>query len=528
MLTIEDDEVSKSKKSSLNLKNLFSSTSGIDPLSDIIRKEAKSIVHSRFKKKSSKDKIKHKPWKLEEEWFDFVNEASERVIKNFVNSTLESFLNAKLFNVFQCIGSAGSVYTLLAPYFFSFGLFKKDRAFARECLSNLLGKKYDLKKVNTKVALFTDTFQETNGVALTLRMQLKLAKKHYKDMEIITCNSKPGPEGTAVFNPLGTFDLPEYQGLKLYYPSFLSMLEYCYNRGFNLICSSTPGPVGLCALGIAKVLNIPIHGTYHTAFPKYASELTGDFDMEELTWKYMLWYYSHMDIVYSPSKATAKELASRGLDKHKIKVYPRGIDIERFSPIKRNGFWTKYSGIKSESTKLLYVGRVSKEKNLDVLCKAYKELIKVRPDVQLIVVGQGPYLSEMQERLKATKALFTGWLYEEDLAQAYASSDVFVFPSATDTFGNVILEAQASGLPVIATDQGGPKENLIVDQTGLLVPANDSMAFYSAILHLISNPDLIEEMKLKARDYMEKRSIEAAFLKSWDMYEKNRFENPVY
>ena len=150
--------------------------------------------------------------------------------------------------------------------------------------------------------------------------------------------------------------------MKLYYPPLLEMLDYCYENEINLIHAATPGPIGLAALAIARILKLPIHGTYHTALPQYVSELTSDVGLEEAAWNYMIWFYNQMDTVFVPSLATGNELISKGIHEEKVKFYPRGIDTERFHPAKRNGFLeTKYE-VKNSEFKLLYVGRVSRKR----------------------------------------------------------------------------------------------------------------------------------------------------------------------
>jgi glycosyltransferase involved in cell wall biosynthesis len=161
---------------------------------------------------------------------------------------------------------------------------------------------------------------------------------------------------------------------------------------------------------------------------------------------------------------------------------------------------------------------VSREKNLPVLVQAYREICRQRPNVHLVVVGDGPYLDEMQKELQDWPVTFTGYLKGHDLAAAYASSDLFVFPSTTDTFGNVILEAQASGLPVIVTDQGGPKENMAPEKSGLVVPGNDHNALCNAVLLLIDDLKKLKKMSAQARLLMESRSFENAFAKQWKLY----------
>jgi glycosyltransferase involved in cell wall biosynthesis len=434
---------------------------------------------------------------------------------------LESLSGGNIFDVFQILGSAGSLYTMLAPYFVAFTLFTKDRHFCRQCLDFISNGRRATKREKLKVAHFTDTYYDVNGVAKTLQMQTEMALRNHKMQQIITCGPDRQRPQVTNFSPIGTFELPEYPDIKLYYPPFLKMLGYCYTENFTHIHSATPGPIGLAALAIARILKLPVFGTYHTALPQYASFLTEDSAMEELMWKFSVWYYNQMDVVYVPSKATGLELETKGIRKEKIKFYPRGIDLERFHPSKRNGFFRNRFGVDSKDLKLLYVGRVSKEKNMPFLVEAFMQLANVRADIRLIVVGDGPYLAEMKKALSGTPATFTGFLSGEGLAQAYASSDLFIFPSTTDTFGNVVLEAQASGLPVIVTDEGGPKENLVPERTGFVIPAEDIEAFLRAVIKLADHPQLLAAMKRHAREYMEGRSFEAAYIELWDSYREH-------
>ncbi|NNJ99705.1 MAG: glycosyltransferase family 1 protein [Desulfatitalea sp.] len=371
------------------------------------------------------------------------------------------------------------------------------------------------------MAHFTDTYYEVNGVAKTLQQQVHYALKNKMSYRMVTCYSEEeatDQPGVRNFKPIGTYELPEYPELKINYPPFLEMLAYCYDEEIDHIHAATPGPVGLAALAISKILKLPISGTYHTAIPQYAQILTGDESIEEITWKYVLWYYDQLDVVYAPSTSFKDELAAKGLDSKKIKLYPRGIDIVLFNPAKRNGIFQNQYPL-GQGTKLLYVGRVSKEKNLELLVNAFKKLVKAGEKVQLVVVGDGPYREEMCEELINLPCCFTGYLENEKLASVYASSDLFVFPSTTDTFGNVVLEAQASGLPVIVSDQGGPCENMIHGQTGLICRSDDVESLLDAIQSLLSDTGSRRAMGKAARGYVEQRSFENAFLKMWELYQ---------
>ncbi|CCH49018.1 glycosyltransferase [Pseudodesulfovibrio piezophilus] len=456
---------------------------------------------------------------LEREWSRFVSLAANRVLSQFADRTLNSLLGANLFDVFHSIGSAGSLYALLVPYFVGYDLFSSERKFSRDCLARFRSKPRDNGGQDLKIAHFTDTFDEINGVARTIRQQLEMVARHGKDMTVITCGAKADVPGAVSFAPVGRFSIPEYPEIILAYPPFLNMLTHCFEQEYDCILAATPGPVGLAALAISKILKLPFHGTYHTAFPEYVGAFTEDATLEDGCWRYMSWFYDQMQVIYAPSEATKFELSDRGIDPEKIVTYPRGVDTERFHPTRRNGFYTQFQ-IQSR-TKLLYVGRISQEKGLDALADAFSKVSKIREGLQLIVVGDGPYLSEMRRILKGTPVTFTGVLKGDALAQAYASADLFVFPSATDTFGNVVLEAQASGLPVIVTDKGGPCENVLPNETGLIFPADDVDALLRAIVYMIDTPERIEYMGKKARTHVENRTFDATFLKTWEIFDSN-------
>lgn len=484
-------------------------------LPELLRHEAETLIHE--------DKALYSLAKsgltggrpMEDEWLRFVTRASNKVLAGFGDRLLGQLSGANIFDIFNGLGAAGALYTVLAPYFVAYTVFTKDRALCREARAALRG---DDEERQVKVGHFTDTFHDVNGVALTLKMQVNMANKHGKELKVVTCSCGGGEEmpGVKQFAPIGSCELPEYPGQTFHYPPFLEMLEYVYEQGFTHLHSATPGPIGLAALGISRILKLPIYGTYHTAFPQYAKVLTGDDAMEELMWKYMLWYYNQMDKVFVPSRATGEELAAKGIDPSKITLFTRGVDIERFTPAKRNGALAKW-GVDS-GTSLLYVGRISREKNLHLLAEAFLKLRRTHSGVNLVVAGDGPYLTEMKRSLAGKGAVFTGYVQGEELAGLYASCDLFVFPSTTDTFGNVVLEAQASGLPVIVTPFGGPRENVEAGSTGLVVEAVDPDGLARAMEELVRDEPRRLRMSRAARAAMENRSFDLAFMKTWDLY----------
>jgi glycosyltransferase involved in cell wall biosynthesis len=422
---------------------------------------------------------------------------------------------ANPFDLFSAAGSAGGFYTLLAPYLISYSLFSKNRNLAKSAYKRFHPE--ILSVGASRVAVFTDTLEEINGVARTWNKNIELARRTGKELSVTTCSTAPGREGEFegrhYFRPAAVYEAPEYPEQKLYIPPLLEMLRFCYENDFTHIHGATPGPLGLTAMAIARILKLPFCTTYHTSVPQYAGYLTGDSGVEDLMWRYIVWFYNQSDIIFSPSLATCEELAEKGIQESKFRLMPRGVDSVKFHPDKNRPLsWMP------EGKKLLYVGRVSREKNLPLLCDAFKRLCMSVKNVSLIVVGDGPYFSEMKETMKGLPCLFPGYVEGDELTATYCQSDVFVFPSVTDTFGNVVLEAQACKTPVIVTDMGGPKENLIPGETGIIISGNEEGALVTAMRSMLANPAKIKRMGERARGYAESRSFEKAFDQYWELY----------
>ena len=454
---------------------------------------------------------------------DFVGEVTQNVQLSCANSVLADVLKGNFFNVFKLVGAMGSLYAMLAPYGIGYSLFAQDKMFARQCLRRMTdrGGVSGIISENAVVAHFTDTYSEVNGVAKTLQSMLPLAREQGKNMDILTCvqaenaetpaQSGPGPVN---FSPIGSFSIPEYPELSLNYPPALKIVQHCYERGYTLLHSATPGPMGLAALLTAKMLKLPIHATYHTAFPQYILELTGDPSLEEATWRYVYWYYNQMDVVFAPSAATMKELIAHGLPEEKIRLYPRGVDAKRYTPA-----WQKQQKAEAEGVRFLYVGRLSREKSVHRLVDAFRLVLGQMPTARLSIVGDGPQAEDLQRQAADMPVTFTGYLTGAALVRAYEQADIFVFPSTTDTYGKVVLEAQAAGLAVVVSGQGGPRENVIPGKSGIVVRQETAEAYASAMLALASDAPMLLGMKREARSYAESRSSEKAFAAQWKLIE---------
>ncbi len=436
------------------------------------------------------------------QWLQTVSQATQASIRDLLGYTLEQFAHANVFNVGRGLGSISSLLTMLLPYYISYKVFQDGRIFAE----NVPFAPSEPRA--PRVAHFTDTLHDTNGVAITLRKVAALARRRGKDNTFITCHTGDAIPGEKAFAPLAVYALPEYPALSLALPPALDVLEHCYQENYTHVHAATPGPVGLMGLITAKLLQRPFITFYHTEFPQYVGRLTGEAGLEELTWQYMAWFYRQADVVLVSSHASRRALEERGVSREKIRLIPRGVDTARFCPGPRS--------VETSAITLLYVGRISKEKGLDVLAAAYKRI--AAPHLRLVIVGDGPYRAELEERLAGCAADFRGHLDGDDLVQAYRDCDLLVFPSATDTFGNVVLEAHACGKPAIVTDAGGPQEIIVDGKTGLVVAANDPAALADGVSTLLDRAKLAA-MGADARTWVQHRSFEQVFFSSlWDVY----------
>jgi glycosyltransferase involved in cell wall biosynthesis len=304
-----------------------------------------------------------------------------------------------------------------------------------------------------------------------------------------------------VFPSCAELPLPHYEELVLCAPSLLDVVEFLHRYDATAIHASTPGPMGVVALLAARLLQLPIAATYHTDVPNYARILTGRLLAGEVSWLYILGFYRLVDEVLVPSASSRRQLVARGLPAERIAPLPRWVDSELFTPSRRDlGLWPRL-GV-GPGLKLLFVGRLSREKNLELLAGAFEDLIATGYAVRLVLAGDGPYRQILQARLQGLPATFLGFVPHADFPAIYASADLFVFPSATDTFGNVVLEAQAAGLPVVVSDSGGPAELVQDGNTGVVVHANDRRALVGAIRSLLDDPGRLALMSVQARRFV--------------------------
>jgi glycosyltransferase involved in cell wall biosynthesis len=329
------------------------------------------------------------------------------------------------------------------------------------------------------VAIFTDNdFDKVNGVTTTLSAVLRCAPREMR-LRIYTA-ALVGVEQPD-YLALRSFGvpIPFYGEMRMYIPRLLAFVARARADRIDVVHLTTPGPVGLAALYVAWRLGLPLVGSFHTDLAAYTALLSGSPRLGALMREYMRWPYGKCARVLVPSHHTRALLVGAKGNAEKIHVWSRGVDTDLFTPQKRSAALREAWHVSDNRPALLYVGRVSREKGLALLAPLRDRLHAAGIEHRFVIAGQGPMISELRRQLP--DAVFTGVLSRAAVADAFASADAFVFPSRTDTAGNVVLEAQASGLPVIVSSDGGPRENIIEGTTGLVCQTDHPSEWSAAV-----------------------------------------------
>lgn len=365
-----------------------------------------------------------------------------------------------------------------------------------------------------RIALFSETYlPQRNGVALILdRLVSHLTHRGHE--VLVAAPFSWHPRGEAALPPNACIirvpgvPLPRYPDLTIAMPYARRVLRAVRDFEPDVIHLATEYTVGLTGLRAAKALGIPAVTSFHTNIPGYLP-FYGFGWARESCWRYLRWFHNRAAVTLCPSETTRQILLERGF--RNVRIWGRGVDTALFAPAHREDGVRRRHG-PDNALHLLYVGRLTPEKDLAMLFDAYQRVTAREPTrpVHLVLVGDGAYSPKTQASAPRD-VTFTGYLEGRALSEAYSSADVFVFPSRVETLGNVVLEALASGLPVVGVSEGGTVENVHDGVNGVLCEPGDPGAFADGILRLVSDSDLRQRLSRNARAWAEERSWDAAF-----------------
>jgi glycosyltransferase involved in cell wall biosynthesis/predicted metal-dependent phosphoesterase TrpH len=356
-----------------------------------------------------------------------------------------------------------------------------------------------------RIAIVADGIGSTHGVTRTIEEIRGRGVAGY-EIEVVATD----PHVDRRLSAVTEFDVPFYPGLRIGVPSLSAAVQTLTESAFDAIHVCSPGPAGIAGVMLAKALGLPLIGSYHTELTAYAQLRSERAQVAAAMEMAVGAFYGACDLVLSPSPASDKALARIGLAPEKIMRWDRGVDTSRFDPALRADRGT------DTAIYVLYAGRITKEKGADLLVDSFLAARERDERLHLVFAGGGPEQERVAERL-GKHATFLGWLQGDDLARAYASADIFLFGSQTDTFGQVILEAQASGVAVVAVDAGGPATLIEHRATGLLCEPS-SAALSDALVELAGSPLLRERLALAAQSAVRERTWERALSRLADGY----------
>ena len=346
-----------------------------------------------------------------------------------------------------------------------------------------------------RIALFSETFlPKLDGVSNTLCYLLEHLARRGHECLMFAPEGAPDRYAETTIIGLSSFAFPLYPELRLVPPGANVERELTEFEP-DLVFLINPALLGLVGLRHARTLDLPVVAAYCTDMPYY-TEKYGLGLFKDPVVAYFRWVHNQADLNLCPSNFTRQQLEAWGFER--LKIWRRGVDSERFSPKYRSREWReRLSGGAPDAPLLLYVGRLGIEKRIGMLRPALDAV----PEARLAIVGDGPNREELKTLFAGTHTVFTGFLRGEDLSHAYASGDVFCFPSASETFGNVVLEAMASGLPVIVSRSGGQVDHVRQGDNGLLFPTEDQGALVDAVQRLATDLDYARQLGAKALEY---------------------------
>ncbi|MRG87419.1 glycosyltransferase family 4 protein [Salinibacillus xinjiangensis] len=362
-----------------------------------------------------------------------------------------------------------------------------------------------------RIAIFSDTYApEINGVARTLRHYTTYLEKQGIEYRLFVPNASTPVPSIPQVQRFTSIPFLLYQECRLAIPNPIKIKQSLDEFKPTLIHIATPFNLGLYGLHYGKKQGIPMVASYHTHFDVYLEYYHLTF-LQNWIWKYMKWFHHSFEKVYVPSQSTKEKLLSKNIHQN-IELWGRGVNHSYYSPTKKsNTLFKERYHIHDDKKILLYVGRIAPEKDIHIVLETYNDLPEhLKQETHLVIVGDGPLFRELSEKT-GPNITWTGFMEPDQLSQLYASSDLFLFPSSSETFGNVVLEALSSGLPVIGANAGGVQHLVDHEVTGFLCEPRDIKDFVRYTSKLLDDSTLRLTYSKAAREIAREWSWDAIF-----------------
>ena len=358
---------------------------------------------------------------------------------------------------------------------------------------------YPATRPSLRIAVVTETWPpEVNGVAMTLAKLVQGLSHRNHDVQLIrprqTKTDSPMSDSSLEEVLMRGMPIPRYPELKLGLPSKKTLVKTWTLRRPDVVHIATEGPLGWSALQAAKVLKLPVTSDFRTNFQSYSKHYGVGWLRKPIV-AYLRKFHNATACTMVPTRELMRTLSQNGFAN--LKVVSRGVDTKLFNIAKRDTSLRSSWGATDDTKVLISVGRMAPEKNLDQVLKTYDALKSTGQAFKLVMVGDGPLKEQFQKRYP--EIIFPGMLSQTNLATYYASSDLFIFPSQTETFGNVTLEALASGIPVLAFDCAAARDWVQTGVNGWLVAENNPEGFAAQAVTIFNSKDLLDQITQSTR-----------------------------
>jgi glycosyltransferase involved in cell wall biosynthesis len=436
-----------------------------------------------------------------------VTQISDKLLKDTFKTITENVQKGRFDPILTSLSSFLPGIFLYVPFITSFTHMFNNRDLVPK-LAEGMGR--GVSQETPRILWFSDTLTEMNGVADTVKEMGRLAYQGGKPISLVGAiapEEMPSDLPPNFINIPLVFDepLPLYEKLRVKIPSILEALKLVYEYDPDEIFISTPLVLGLTGLAVGKLLGVPCTGIFHTDGTEQVRRIAEDITITKTVEDYMKWFYSMCDRTLVNTREYEEILIRRGFNTKKIELFPRGIDTELFNrfPVGRQVL-AKMWKIPEKGQLLLFAGRISKDKDIELVIRCFEKLSKRHADIHLAIAGEGPDLKEMKKRYgDHERIFFLGRVDHDTMPLVYSAADLFVFPSRTDTFGRVVLEALACGVPVIVSNEGGPQELVNDSDAGIVIDSVDldtlSNAVERRILTLKNDPVSYSRLRDAAR-----------------------------
>lgn len=355
-----------------------------------------------------------------------------------------------------------------------------------------------MRKDTLHVALFSGNYNYVmDGPARALNMLVEfLGRQGHEALVFAPTGKRPALQHAGTLIPVPSIPFPGRGEYRLGVGLTASARKELKRLKPDIIHIAAPDMLGLAALDYARKRSIPVVASFHTRFDTYPRYYKMRW-LEKYLSRYLRYFYGRCEHVYAPSSSMAESLRADGIGRD-VRLWTRGVDSAMFNPEKRDLDWRRAQGFADDDIVVAFVGRLVLEKGLDVFAEAFGAIAKKHPNARALIVGDGPERPRFAQKLPG--AAFTGYVQGDELARAYASADIFLNPSITETFGNVTLEAMASGLPAVCAEAAGSVSLVEDGKTGFLCPPQSGAAgFADALGKLAENPELRRRMGSSAR-----------------------------